>query len=98
LTETDRQRAIDLLHANHAFPGDYRFSVIALNDPAVTAAVLAAAGAGRAAPIPPEADEVRSSSGGKYLSHRLTLQVENGEEVLDLYARLRAVEGVITIF
>ena len=86
-----RQRAIELLEANHTFPGDYRFQVIALGTEAVSAAVLAAAGVG------PEADDTRASSAGKYLSHRVTVHVASAVEVLDLYARLRAVEGVVTV-
>jgi putative lipoic acid-binding regulatory protein len=95
-TDEARQRAIDLLEANHVFPGEYGVSVVAVNAEPVTAAVLAAARdeAGELAPV---AHETRSSSGSKYLSHRLSLRVVDAEQVLRLYARLRAVEGVITV-
>lgn len=41
--------------------------------------------------------EARSSREGKYLSHRFTVRVAHAREVLDLYGRLRALEGVLTI-
>ena len=98
MSEHDRKRAIDLLEANHVFPGDYPFSVIALNADSVTAAVTAAAGSGHPDPLGPEAHQIRPSSGGKYVSHRLTVRVAGAAEVLDLYAVLRSIEGVITVF
>lgn len=41
--------------------------------------------------------QARASREGKYLSHRFSVPVRAAAEVLDLYARLRAVEGVVTI-
>ena len=93
--DDQRQRAIELLEANHVFPGPISVSVIGRNDPAVELAVLAAAGLGEA----PGADrhDRKESGGGKYVSHRLTVQCASAAEVLDLFARLRAVDGVITV-
>jgi putative lipoic acid-binding regulatory protein len=92
-----RQRAIDLLEANHQFPGPFSLSVIARNDEAVTAAVLAAASVGVDPAQVTDRHERKPSAGGKYVSHRLTVPAASAEAVLDLYARLRAVEGVITL-
>ena len=97
MSEQDRQRAIDLLEANHEFPGPFSLSVIALNAATVTAAILAAARVGPESDSATAGHETRPSSAGKYLSHRLTVQVAGADEVLDLYASLRAVEGVITV-
>ena len=94
--DRDRQRAIELLEANHVFPGDYSVSVIATNDDAVEQAILAAAEVPGTPPRKPT-HEVRPSAQGKYVSHRLTVRCEDAEEVLALYARLRAVTGVITV-
>ncbi len=91
-----RRRAIELLEANHQFPGDFSLSVIARNDEAVTAAVLAAASVGSEKPFEADAHERKPSAGGKYVSHRLIVFVPTADAVLDLYARLRAVDGVIT--
>jgi putative lipoic acid-binding regulatory protein len=92
-----RRRAIELLEANHEFPGTFSLSVIARGDEGVDAAVLAAAAVGLEAPLGADAHERRPSAHGKYISHRLHVPVANAEGVLSLYARLRAVEGVITI-
>jgi putative lipoic acid-binding regulatory protein len=99
LTDAERKRAqsIELLEANHAFPCDFPLSVIALNDPAVAAAVIAAVEEGLAAPLPAAAREVRPSAGGKYVSHRLNIPCVDAAHVLAIYARLRAVEGVVSV-
>lgn len=39
----------------------------------------------------------RASREGKYLSHRFSVQVRAAGDVLELHARFRAVEGVVTI-
>jgi putative lipoic acid-binding regulatory protein len=92
-----RRRAIELLEANHDFPGDFTVSVIARNDDAVAEAVLAAVATGLAQPLDAGAHERHPSAHGKYVSHRLKVPCASAEAVLVLYARLRAVEGVITI-
>jgi len=96
VSDEERARAVALLEANHEFPTDYSLSVIARNAEDVAAQIVGAAfgeGQGR----PPGAHEMRPSSGGKYVSHRLTIHVPDAEAVLQVYARLRAVEGVVTI-
>jgi putative lipoic acid-binding regulatory protein len=95
-SDDDRQRAIELLEANHVFPGDYGLSVVAVNTDAVMASVLAATReeTGELAPL---THETRPSSGGKYVSHRLTVRCVDAAQVLRLYARLRSVDGVITV-
>jgi putative lipoic acid-binding regulatory protein len=91
----ERQRAIDLLEANHAFPCQFFVSVIARNDDAIEGAVLIAArGDAIHASV---SHERKPSSGGKYMSHRLEVPCATADEVLSLYARLRAVDGVITV-
>jgi putative lipoic acid-binding regulatory protein len=92
-----RRRAVELLEANHEFPGDFTVSVIARNDDAVAQAVLAAAAAGLGEPLGEGAHERHPSAHGKYISHRLKVPCASAEAVLVLYARLRAVDGVITI-
>ena len=92
-----RRRAIELLEANHDFPGDFTVSVIARNDDVVAEAVLAAVKAGLSEPLGEDAHERHPSAHGKYVSHRLKVPCASAEAVLFLYARLRAVDGVITI-
>ena len=93
-----RRRGIELLEANHAFPCSFSLSVIARKDDAIEAAVLAAASVGLDAPLGEGAHERRPSANGRYVSHRLNVPCASAEAVLALYARLRAVDGVITIF
>jgi putative lipoic acid-binding regulatory protein len=91
----EHSRAIALLEANHAFPTDYALSVIARNADEVAARVVEAAF--ESAERPAGAHQALPSSGGKYISHRLTIYCEDAEHVLRVYARLRAIEGVLTI-
>lgn len=97
MVDDDEKRAIDLLEANHTFPGDFSITVIALNSETVTAALLESVQEGFAAPLEDTAREIRSSSGGKYLSHRLRVPCASAADVIRLYARIRRVEGVVTM-
>jgi putative lipoic acid-binding regulatory protein len=92
-----RRRAIELLEANHGFPCSFSLSVIARSDDAVEAALLAAAGVGLPEQLGKDAHHRKPSTHGKYVSHRLNVPCQSAEAVLDLFARLRAVDGVITI-
>jgi putative lipoic acid-binding regulatory protein len=95
-TTEERARAIALLEANHAFPTDYALSVIARNADEISALVVAAAFE-EGSEQPAGAHETLPSSGGKYVSHRLKIHCEDAEHVLRVYARLRAIDGVLTI-
>ena len=92
-----RRRAIELLQGHHDFPCSFSLSVIARTDDAVEEALLAAAAAGLGQPLGKDAHHRKPSTHGKYVSHRLRVPCGSAEAVLDLFARLRAVEGVITI-
>lgn len=92
-------RARALLEATHTFPCDYLLVVISRNDEAIRERLVAAIHGVTARTLDPEASEVgqRESAGGKYISHRFSVPVSHAEEVLRLYAALRAVDGVITL-
>lgn len=94
--EDARRRAVELLEANHAFPCQFSFSVIAMGDETTTAGILDELGRG-AEPLLPAAHQKVSSSSGKYISHRLHIRCVSADHVLDLFARLRAVQGVVTV-
>ena len=92
--EEERARALELLRAAHKFPVQYEVSVITFSSPEIVLAVRMAAG------LPLDADEhhqIVPSSAGKYTSHRIKVPCESAEQVLDLYARLRAINGVVTL-
>ncbi|HVZ74237.1 MAG TPA: DUF493 domain-containing protein [Polyangia bacterium] len=94
----ERAKALALLEANHEFPTAYSVSVIAISGDEVAERIAIAAFDERSSPKRTEGDHThKPSSGGKYVSHRLIVQVENAEHVLELYARLRAIDGVMTI-
>ena len=91
--EAERKRDIELIEACYAFPGNFPLSVIARNDEAVVADILATAGA--AGTI--SAHERQPSKGGKYVSHRLEVRVDNASEAHALRAALRGLDGVMTV-
>lgn len=98
-----RARALALLEATHQFPCAYSVTVIAFNREPVTVAIKGAACSpvdglptgGTALDM--EEYQSRESREGKYLSHRFAVRVTHAAEVLELYARLRTVDGVVTI-
>lgn len=90
---SERARALALLEATHEFPCDYALTVIAFNLELVTTAVKAAVTHGGA-----EVEhKTLESKAGKYLSHRFAVKVTGPVHVLDIYARLRSLEGVVTL-
>jgi len=93
----ERARAIALLEATHQFPVDYPVSVIAVTEETVVAQVRAAVEFGLPAPLAAEAYQTVLSGAGRYASHRFTVRCETPEAVLELYDRLRKIEGVKSI-
>jgi putative lipoic acid-binding regulatory protein len=93
--ERDRLKA--LLEATHAFPCPFFLSVITVNADDVRAALRAAIEDGLAAALPDDAWSIRTSGGGRYASHRVTVECRSADDVLALYARVRLVEGVVTV-
>jgi putative lipoic acid-binding regulatory protein len=97
LTEDPRARALALLEATHQFPVDYPVSVIAVTEELVVAQVRAAVEHGLDQPLAADAYQTVLSGGGRYASHRFTVRCASAEAVLDLYERLRKIEGVKSI-
>ena len=93
----ERERLRAVLEATHVFPGPFYLSVITLNRDATGLALRLAIESLCDVTIPDDAWEQRSSSGGKYVSHRVTVHCRSADEVLALYAVVRAVEGVVTV-
>jgi putative lipoic acid-binding regulatory protein len=90
---TAEERARALIEATHQFPCEYALTVIAFNSHTVTTALKGAVASGRDSID----HQVRESSAGKYLSHRFSVSVNGAHAVLELYAVVRAIEGVVTI-
>jgi len=93
----DERRTLELLEANHDFPGDYPLTVIAFNRDDVTEIVLRAIEEEVGAPVPAEGRSSRLSAGGKYASHRLSVPCRAAADVVRLYARLRGIDGVVSV-
>jgi putative lipoic acid-binding regulatory protein len=91
--EAERGRALALLEATHQFPCDYSLTVIAFNAEPVTVALKAAVAEGGA----DHSHQAIESKAGKYLSHRFAVKVTGAAHVLELYARVRSVHGVVTV-
>lgn len=90
-------RLLALLEAHHRFPGPFFLAVIAVNQDEVAVAIRAAVHESLADIPDDSAWETRASGGGRYLSHRVTVTVESATAVLALFARLRAVPGVVAV-
>jgi putative lipoic acid-binding regulatory protein len=92
----DRDRALALLKATHQFPVEYHLSVITRHEELVFEQLRLAVEAGQGA-LAEDAYQRVPSSGAKYASHRFRVLCQSAEEVLDLYARVKAVDGVMNI-
>ena len=93
-----RARAIALLEATHQFPVEYQVSIIAVSDEVVITQVRAAVEHGLEEPLPEGSYVTVQSGAGRYASHRFLIPVRTAQDVLDLYERLRKIEGVKSIF
>lgn len=87
---------VELLLANHHFPGAYHLSLVTMNDEAVviTCKALVEEGGKRV----PDADwELRHSSTGKYVSHRVRVYVDTAHDVVAIYDRLWGTTGLVSL-
>ncbi len=95
--DDERGRALALLEATHKFPVVYEMTVITFSRPEVFSALEAAVATGLAAPLGEADHQMIPSRAGKYTSHRFRVPCAAAEDVLSLYARVKAVEGVVTL-
>lgn len=91
--EEERERVLALLRDAHRFPGPFQFRVVV--HPGREGDVVSAMAAALTRPTEPELS-TRPSRNGRFLSLRATLVVASAEEVLEVYAILKRVEGVVT--
>lgn len=94
----DRATALALLEANHVFPSDHRFVLILRADAVAIAAVSASIAAHRGLADLEGRVEQQPSSGGRYVSLRLSLPCASAAEVLDVYAHFATLESVVRYF
>jgi putative lipoic acid-binding regulatory protein len=93
----DRDRALALLKATHQFPVEYHLSVITRHEDVVFERLLEAVQSGPQGPLAEDAYQRVPSSGARYASHRFRVLCQSAEEVLDLYVRVKTVDGVKNI-
>lgn len=88
----DREAALHLLREQHSFPGPFEFRVVVRPDARerVVDAVRAAIGLGRVL----ETSE-RPSKNERYFSVRVLAEVDSAEAVLDVFAVLSELDGVL---
>jgi putative lipoic acid-binding regulatory protein len=94
--DPERERALAILRAAHAFPVVYEISVIAFTAPEITAAVRTVVELCAGVPLGDDDHQTVPSRGGRYTSHRFRVPCADAHDVLVLIARVRAVPGVKT--
>lgn len=92
------RQALELLERFHQFPTLYTFKVIGFNHHDLAGRVRAAACRVLDGESPPDPLPARPSRGGRYLAVSLEAEVADAETVLRVYAALREVEGVVSLF
>jgi len=92
------ERMLDLLRAQHDFPGPFMFKVIYKAGPGVGDRVVAAVCEATGIAPPATAPTTRQSGGGKFESMTLDLEVRSAEEVLTVYEILNGFEQVLSAF
>ncbi len=87
---------IDLLKANHSFPGPYTFKVIIENRPDLLTEVMVLLDQELKRALSGNKTQ-RESSGGKHASLTLELVMTTAEEIHLVYAALDKIPGVVLI-
>jgi putative lipoic acid-binding regulatory protein len=88
---------VDLLEQMHTFPGPYLFKVIGKADQGFLARVVAVVREELLFDADP-AYQIRTAVGGRHLSVSLEPVVASADQVLAVYRRLGAIEGVVMLF
>jgi uncharacterized protein len=89
--------SLELLEATHAFPGAYVFKAIGANQDGFAARVVAGVRLELELEIDPPF-EVRHTAQGRHVSVTVTPPIESAPQVLAIYTRLRAIEGLVMLF
>ncbi len=94
---SDREQTLEKLRSVHDFPGPYLFKVIGPNASEFVASVVQSIVNVVGADVTPSVD-TRESSAGNHLSVSVTIEVQNAEQVLDIYDILSSLEGAKFVF
>ncbi len=93
-----REEARSLLAQFHQFPGEYTFKAIGFAGEGFSDDLSRAAAEVLGEECPPPRLSCRPSRGGRFLSVTLEVGVDDAEQVLAIYARLRQVAGLVSLF
>lgn len=94
----EETRLLELLDAQHDFPGPYSFKIICRNTPGAPEGILAALKSETGLDLSSDGEDMRASRAGKYVSFRVVLEAKQAADVLAVYARLRVYDSVIQYF
>lgn len=98
MTEDERrERMIEMLEANHSFPGPFSIAVVTRNQDEVRESLRAAIEALLNEPLPEGDWTAQPSKTGRFVSHRLTIVCRDADHVMTIYAVIQSVQGVIQI-
>ena len=89
--------ASDLLEKTHTFPGPYLFKIIGKAEHGFLARAVAVVRDGVLSEVDPPY-HIRESVGGRHLSVTLEPVVQSAAQVLDIYRRLRVLDGLVMLF
>jgi uncharacterized protein len=89
--------AIELLEANHHFPGPYLFKVIGKVENGFVARVVAAVRDELGDAVDPPF-RVRETPGGRHVSVTLEPIVQTAQQVLMVYKRIRRMAGLVILW
>lgn len=92
-----RARLIALLDANHRFPGPFSLAVVTHNRAEIRRALQFAIESELRVEIGDGAWQEQLSAGGRFVSHRVTVLCQDADQVLAVFARIHAVEGVLQV-
>lgn len=92
-----RAEAIALLEAHHTFPTDHRFFAIVRAEPPAVEGVLASVAALCGLGDLGDRVERVPSSGGRWVSLRMTLPCPTATHVLDIYAHLQSLPQIVRV-
>ena len=92
-TPSTQMQSLDLLRERHTFPGPFTFKVIGAPQDDFAARAQAAIGQ-VVAPEVPTAPTIRASATGRHQALTFVVRVASAEQVLAVYAALKALDGV----
>ncbi len=95
---TESERLLALLDAQHGFPGPYVFKIFYRNLPATGDAIVAAICARTGFDQADLSPTLRASSGARFVSMSLEMELSAAPQVLEIYAVLKELDSVISYF